>query len=140
MALKELTTFQRIRQGLHQRFEADLLKRVQDSLATTALGGGEATHDRSEVWLFGSRAPGDWDGWSDIDLLVVADTQQQADRFADALLDARLRADVIALSRARWDGMARSDSPHWQASASRPDNCCQRHEREAPSLAAPGEQ
>jgi predicted nucleotidyltransferase len=25
-----------------------------------------------QVWLFGSRARGDWDGLSDVDLLVVA--------------------------------------------------------------------
>jgi uncharacterized protein len=123
MATQNLSSFERIRQGLHQRFEADLLERVQSSLAATVGDGAEAAHHNYAVWLYscgeafgyGSRARGDWDGWSDTDLLVVADAQEQADQLADALLDAGLGADVIALSRARWDGMAHSDSPHWQA-------------------------
>jgi len=108
MAPQKLSTFQRIRQGLQERFEANLLERVQGSLPSVAAG-------ECEVWLFGSRARGDWDGWSDTDLLVVADAQEQADQLADALLDSGLGADVIALSRARWDGLASCDSPHWQA-------------------------
>ena len=67
------------------------------------------------VWLFGSRARGDWDGHSDTDLLVVADSQEVADGLADALLDASCGADVIALSRASWDAMATSESPHWRS-------------------------
>ena len=86
-----LSTLQRLRQGVQQRFEADLLERVQ-----------------------GAMARGDWDGRSDTDLLVVADSQEVADGLADALLDAGCGADVIALSRASWGAMATSDSPHWR--------------------------
>jgi predicted nucleotidyltransferase len=67
-----------------------------------------------EVLLFGSRARGDWDGYSDTDLLVVADTQAQVEAVADALLGAGLGADVVALSRGRWQTMANSTSPHWR--------------------------
>ena len=110
MASENLTTFQRLRQGVQQRFEADLLERLQGALAVPALGLGSY-----EVWLFGSRARGDWDGHSDTDLLVVADSQEVADGLADALLDASCGADVIALSRASWDAMATSESPHWRS-------------------------
>ena len=83
-----LTTLQRLRQGVQQRFEADLLARVQGAMAAAALGGDAWGVGGYEVWLFGSRARGDWDGRSDTDLLVVADSQEVADRLADALLDA----------------------------------------------------
>ena len=105
-----LSTLQRLRQGVQQRFEADLLELLQGALAVPALGLG-----RYEVWLFGSRARGDWDGRSDTDLLVVADSQEVADGLADALLDVCCGADVIALSRASWDAMATSELPHWRS-------------------------
>jgi predicted nucleotidyltransferase len=101
-----LSTLQRLRQGVQQRFEADLLERVRGALAVTAAS--------YEVWLFGSRARGDWDGRSDTDLLVVADSQEVADGLADALLDVCCGSDVIALSSARWGAMATSESPHWR--------------------------
>ena len=110
MASQNLTTLQKLRQGVQQRFEADLLERLQGALAVPALGLGSY-----EVWLFGSRARGDWDGRSDTDMLMVADSQEIADGLADALLDASCGADVIALSRASWDAMATSESPHWRS-------------------------
>ncbi|MCP9915860.1 nucleotidyltransferase domain-containing protein [Cyanobium sp. ATX 6F1] len=110
MPISTRSTFAKLREGVQERFEVALRERVQASLEATPLepGGGV------EVLLFGSRARGDWDGCSDTDLLVVADTQVQADGVADALLDAGLGADVIALSRGRWQAMARGDSPHWR--------------------------
>ena len=110
MASQNLITLQKLREGVQQRFEADLLERLQGALAVPALGLGSY-----EVWLFGSRARGDWDGHSDTDLLVVADSQENADELADALLDASCGADVIALSHASWDAMATSESPHWRS-------------------------
>ena len=58
-----------------------------------------ASQPGGEVWLFGSMTRGNWDGCSDVDLLAIAPSQQQADALADALLDARLGDDVLALSR-----------------------------------------
>ena len=110
-----LSTLQRLRQEVQQRFEADLLARVQGAMAAAALGGDAWGVGGYEVWLFGSRARGDWDGRSDTDLLVVADSQEIADGLADALLDASCGADVIALSRPSWQAMATSDSPHWRS-------------------------
>ena len=39
-----------------------------------------------QIWLFGSRARGDWDGYSDTDLVVVAEHQAQAERWVDRLI------------------------------------------------------
>jgi len=115
MGSQNLSTLQRLRQGVQNRFESDLLKGVQKSLAAAASGRDVLDATSYEVWLFGSRARGDWDGRSDTDLLVVADSQEVADRLADALLDAGCGADVIALSRASWDAKATSESPHWRS-------------------------
>jgi len=115
VASQNLSTLQKLRLGVQQRFEADLLKRVQGALAAAASDGDALAANSYELWLFGSRARGDWDGRSDTDLLVVADSQEIADGLADALLDASCGADVIALSRASWKAMATSDSPHWRS-------------------------
>lgn len=74
-----------------------------------------ASHPGSEVWLFGSLARGDWDGFSDVDLLAVAPTAAAADALADSLLDRRLGDDVLVLTRDRWDRLRRGDDPYWQA-------------------------
>ena len=109
-----LSTLQELRQGVQRQFEADLLKLVQKSLAAAASGRDALDATSYEVWLFGSRARGDWDGRSDTDLLVVADSQEVADGLADALMDSGCGADVIALTRASWDAKATSESPHWR--------------------------
>jgi uncharacterized protein len=74
-----------------------------------------ANHPGGEVWLFGSMARGTWDAYSDVDLLAIAPTQQQADALADALLDARLGDDVLALSHERWQQLKQGDDPYWRA-------------------------
>lgn len=114
MGSQNLSTLQRLRQGVQQRFEADLLARVRGVMAAAASGGDACGSGSYEVWLFGSRARGDWDGRSDTDLLVVADSQEVAEALVDTLLDAGCGADVIGLSRASWGAMATSDSPHWR--------------------------
>jgi len=65
MGSQNLSTLQRLRQGVQQRFEADLLARVQGAVAAAASGGDEWGVGAYEVWLFGSRARGDWDGRSE---------------------------------------------------------------------------
>ena len=69
----------------------------------------------ARVLLFGSLARGDWDGFSDVDLLAVAPTQAQASQLADALVSAGLGDDVIALSSARWQQLQASGDPYWSA-------------------------
>ena len=72
-------------------------------------------HPGAEVWLFGSLARGDWDAYSDVDLLAIAPTAAAADQLADALLAARLGDDVLALSQERWRQLRSSDDPYWRA-------------------------
>lgn len=74
-----------------------------------------ASQPGGEVWLFGSLARGDWDACSDVDLLAIAPSQPQADALADALLDARLGDDVLALSQERWQELKQGEDPYWRA-------------------------
>ena len=84
-----------------------------------ALGEGVrrvlAAHPGGEVWLFGSLARGDWDAYSDVDLLAIAPSPAEAEALADALLGARLGDDVVPLSQSRWRQLRTSDDPHWRA-------------------------
>ncbi|MFM7265337.1 MAG: nucleotidyltransferase domain-containing protein [Cyanobium sp.] len=67
------------------------------------------------VWLFGSLARGDWDAYSDVDLLAVAPDPAQASALADDLLAAGLADDVLALSTSRWLQLRSGDDPYWRA-------------------------
>ena len=67
------------------------------------------------VWLFGSLARGDWDGFSDVHLLVVAPSQDAAEEAAERLEEALVGDDVLAIDQHRWQAMAHSPSPHWRA-------------------------
>ena len=92
-----------------QRLSARLTVLRQGARAVAAAVPG------GEVWLFGSLARGTWDAYSDVDLLAIAPNQQQADALADALLDARLGDDVLALSQERWQQLRHGDDPYWRA-------------------------
>ena len=70
-----LSTLERLRQQRHERWLNDLQQRLAETLGDLPC----------RVWLFGSRARGDWDGVSDTD---------------------RLR---------RWQALAASRSAHWRA-------------------------
>lgn len=74
-----------------------------------------AAHPGGEVWLFGSLARGDWDAYSDVDLLAIAPSKPDANALADALLSAGLADDVIAMSHVRWHALKSSDDPYWRA-------------------------
>ncbi len=73
-----MTSFQDLRQRRHAQWLTEL---------------------KQQIDLFGSRARGDWDGLSDTDLLVVADSKGDAERWADQLLDGGVAQDVIELDR-----------------------------------------
>lgn len=92
-------------------------RRHQDVLDRLCAGITPLLQNRSgaEVWLFGSLARGDWDGYSDVDLLAIAPTKDQADGLADALLQDCLADDVIALSQERWQALRSGDDPCWCA-------------------------
>ena len=99
------STFAPLRRRERERRIASLRQRLRD-----ILGPNDCS-----VWLFGSLARGDWDGFSDVDLLVVADNQEAAEGVADQLAEALVGDDVLAIDHDRWQAMARSPSPHWRA-------------------------
>ena len=70
------------------------------------------------VLLFGSRARGDFDGHSDVELIAVGSTQQDAEAVADALTDAHLGDDLIPISHERWQRKAHASHPSWRATFS----------------------
>jgi predicted nucleotidyltransferase len=99
------STFAPLRRRERERRIAALRQRLRDTLET----------NDCSVWLFGSLARGDWDGFSDTDLLVVGTNQDKADRAADQLAAALVGDDVLAIDQERWQAMTRSPSPHWRA-------------------------
>ena len=70
-----------------------------------------------QIYLFGSRARGDWDGLSDTDLIVVAANQYLAETWVDQVLDSGLAEDVIGLDREAWDQLPKSTSLVWRNAA-----------------------
>lgn len=73
------------------------------------------THPDAEVWLFGSLARGDWDAFSDVDLLAIAPCKPAAEALADALLAAHLGDDVLALTHESWQQLKAGEDPYWRA-------------------------
>jgi predicted nucleotidyltransferase len=98
-------TFAPLRRRERERRIAALRQRLRDTLGT----------NDCSVGLFGSLARGDWDGFSDTDLLVVAANQDEAERAADQLIAALVGDDVLAIDHERWQAIANSPSPHWRA-------------------------
>jgi predicted nucleotidyltransferase len=100
-----LSPFEQLRRRRHQRWLEQLQLRLAETLGDLPC----------RVWLFGSRARGDWDGFSDTDLLVEADTPELAERGAEQLRRALVGDDVLAVDARRWRAMADAPSPHWRA-------------------------
>ena len=112
-AWSPMTSFALLREQHQTSWRASLRQRVL-ALVQQAVAADERP---DQIWLFGSRARGDWDGWSDTDLLVVAADQALAERWADRLSDAGVGSDVIAMDRARWQALPADASAIWRAVA-----------------------
>ena len=67
------------------------------------------------LWLFGSWARGDWDGFSDVDVLAIAPNRGQASALADAVLNLGMADDVLALTDTEWQERRNGDDPYWLA-------------------------
>jgi len=67
-----------------------------------------------QIYLFGSRARGNWDGLSDTDLLVVAESRAAAEQWADQLLAHGVAQDVIGLDRMAWQQLPEHPSVIWR--------------------------
>jgi len=109
-----LSTLERIRQRRHQRWLAEL-QRNTERVCQRCVSEGIGIE---QVLLFGSRARGDFDGYSDVDLIAVGTTQQDAEAVADALAAAHLGDDLIALTQDAWERKAHSSHPSWRATYS----------------------
>lgn len=108
-----MTSFAAIRERRHREWLAYLRNRLHDVLDAS----NPLLRRPDQIWLFGSRARGDWDGLSDVDLLVVAADEPLAETWAHQLLQVGLGADVVAMDRAHWARLPHSASPIWRGVA-----------------------
>lgn len=106
-----MSSFGELRRQRHAQWLLELKQAINTLLATEA--GGKRAHP-DQIYLFGSRARGTWDGLSDTDLLVVAASTAEAEHWADALLDHGLGQDVIALDREAWRQLPEHPSVIWR--------------------------
>ena len=109
MTAANLSPLETLRRARHGRWLEELRRDVAATLEESAPAAGVM------VFLFGSRARGDWDGFSDTDLLVVGTTREQAEEVADRLLGAGVGDDVLAISQDHWQRMASSPSAEKRA-------------------------
>lgn len=107
----QLSKLARIRQERHQAWLEQMRSRCH-AVGDACLNHGVGIE---QVLLFGSRARGDFDGYSEIDQIAVGKTQIDAEAVADALADAHLGDDLIAMSKKDWQQKAESQSPSWRA-------------------------
>ena len=102
-----MTSFQDLRQRRHAHWLTELKQQIKAIVESQA-------KPPQQIYLFGSRARGDWDGLSDTDLLVVADSKGEAERWADQLLDGGLAQDVIGLDQEAWLNLSNHPSVIWR--------------------------
>ena len=107
-----MTSFKELRERRHAQWLLTLKQQLQDVVAH----GNKKDRNKSalQVYLFGSRARGDWDGLSDTDLLVVSNTKAEAEAWADRLLDAGIAQDVIDMDREAWAQLPQHPSVIWR--------------------------
>jgi len=108
IAVPSVSPLQQLRDQRHR----DWLTALQQQLGE-ALASERADSALWAIHLFGSRARGDWDGFSDTDLLVVGCDQPLAEQLADRLRSAGLGDDVVAMDQSRWSQLTADSSPYW---------------------------
>ena len=106
------TSFKELRERRHAQWLLKLKRQLRDVLADG--NKKEGNQSALQVYLFGSRARGDWDGLSDTDLIVVSDTKAEADEWADRLLDSGIAQDVIGMDREAWAQLPNHPSVIWR--------------------------
>ena len=95
---------------IRRRKQAERLSALQQQ-ANVVLG----EQPGGSLWLFGSWARGDWDGFSDVDVLTIASNRDQASGLADAVLRHGMADDVLALTEQEWKERRNGDDPYWRA-------------------------
>ena len=107
-----MTSFKELRERRHAQWLLKLKQQLRDVVAD----GNKKDGNQSglQVYLFGSRARGDWDGLSDTDLLIVSDTKAEAEKWANRLLDSGIAQDVIGMDRDAWAQLPKHPSVVWR--------------------------
>ena len=95
---------------IRRRKQAERLKGLHQQASIVL-----ADHPGGSLWLFGSWARGDWDGFSDVDVLAVAPNRDQASGLADAVLRHGMADDVLALTEQEWQERQNGNDPYWRA-------------------------
>ena len=107
-----MTSFKELRERRHAQWLLKLKQDLRDVL--TDRNKQEGNQAALQVYLFGSRARGDWDGLSDTDLIVVSDTKAAADEWAVRLLDSGIAQDVIGMDHDAWAQLPKHPSVIWR--------------------------
>lgn len=102
---------------LRQRFYTNLarlymVRQLSDRLEQVVRG--LAKYDADKAILFGSTARGDTDAWSDIDLIVIKQTDKRfLDRLADVIrcIDPDFALDVLVYTPEEFDQMLADENP-----------------------------
>ena len=108
IAVASVSPLQQLRDQRHRSWLTALQQQLDEALASE-----QADPSLWAIHLFGSRARGDWDGFSDTDLLVVGCDQPLAERLAERLRVAGIGDDVVAMDQSRWSQLAADPSPYW---------------------------
>ena len=106
-----MTSFRQLRQQRHGAWLAELKRQLHE------LPTEEHRPHPEQIYLFGSRARGDWDGLSDTDLLVVGTSKSDAELWVNLLLDRGLAQDVIGLDHEAWMELPAHPSAIWRGVA-----------------------
>ena len=106
--MASVSPLQQLRDQRHRSWLTALHQQLGEALASE-----QADPSLWAIYLFGSRARGDWDGFSDTDLLVVGCNQPLADRLADRLRSAGIGDDVVAMDQSSWNQLDADPSPYW---------------------------
>ena len=106
-----MTSFRQLRQQRHGAWLAELKRQLGEVL------DAETERRPERIYLFGSRARGDWDGLSDTDLLVVWSSTSDAEIWVNLLLDRGLAQDVIGLDHEAWMELPAHPSAIWRGVA-----------------------
>ena len=110
--MASVSPLQQLRDRRHRGWLTALHQQLGEALASD-----QADPSLWAIYLFGSRARGDWDGFSDTDLLVVGCDQPLAERLAERLRSAGIGDDVVAMDQSRWSQLAADPSPYWSGVA-----------------------
>ena len=111
VGMAAISSFQALRQQRHAQWLTELKQRIDLVLCSSP---PSSTVRPDQIYLFGSRARGDWDGLSDTDLLVVAESRAAAEQWADLLLAHGVAQDVIGLDRMAWQQLPEHPSVIWR--------------------------